>query len=406
MIRDEQTFKEALDRLDIDAQPRPEHRDALRAKMLQAFEQARFQEPPPPIVRLASWLRRPIMNRRLQQAAIAAAVLILIVTGLGWWGSHQGVAFGDVVRAVQALQGARFTVTTTGAAVGAGTIRFAILGDRMRQEMPDGSVCIIDFTDGTFLILMPQHKQAILTSSNGLPDEMRHGAQNWLADLRQDLVAGAAGAKDLGAREVAGRQAWGFQVTSSNERTEVWVDRQTNLPLRVEISRPDQDTTVVMSGFDFATPVDELVVSLTPPKGYAVMQTTVDAHSAGEQDAIELLRAYAEAGDNRFPQTLDLSAGGIGKVMETLGRKKGWQWSMSMTGTITRAMTFLHMVEGTRYVGANVRLGDASQPVFHYQVKDSAMYRVIYGDLSVREVPKDALPAAPTADPAGSRQAR
>ena len=268
--------------------------------------------------------------------------------------------------------------------------------------MPDGSICIIDFTDGKFLILMPQQKMALAVSSDGMPEEMRQGARTGWRNSGRDLVGGAAGAEDLGAREVASRQAWGFRLTSPEETTEVWVDRQTNLPLRVEMSRPAQATTIVMSDFDFATPVDESAVSLTPPQGYAIMQTSVDAHSAGEQDAIELLRAYAEAGNERFPETLDLNSGGIGKVMEILGRRKGWQWSMSMTGTITRAMTFLHMVEGTRYVGANVKLGDASQPVFYYQAKNSALYRVIYGDLSVREVAKDALPPAATAASAAS----
>jgi hypothetical protein len=272
--------------------------------------------------------------------------------------------------------------------------------------MPDGSVCVIDFTDGQFLILMPQHKQAILTSTNGLPDEMRQGARNWLVELRQTLVAGAAGTRDLGAREVAGRQAWGFRITSVSQTTEVWVDRQTNLPLWVAMSQAVQGVTVVMSDFDFAAPVDESVVSLSPPQGYTVIQATVNARDAGEDDAIQFLRAYAEANGNRFPQTLDLSAGGIGQVMESLAPRKGWEWAASMTGTITRAMTFLHMVEGTRYVGSNVELGDGSRPVFCYQVKGTALYRVIYGDQSVREVTADAVPAAspgaPAAGPPGN----
>lgn len=345
------------------------------------------------------------MNRRFQQVAVAATILIALFAGFGWWSSSRGVAFADVVRAVQALQGARFTVTTTGAAIGAGTIRFALLGNRMRQEMPDGSICIIDFTDGTVLILMPESRQAFLIHSEGMPEEMRQGARNWLAELREDLVAGASGAQDLGSRRLAGQQAWGFKVTSQDETSEVWVDRQTNLPLRVEITRHVPGTTIVMSDFDFATPVDEAAVSLTPPQGYMVLHTTVDARHVGESDAVELLRAYAEANGERFPETLDLSSGRIGKVMESLGPKKGWQWSMSMTGTITRAMTFLHMVEDTRYLGANVKLGDANQPVFYYQAKGSPKYRVIYGDLSVREVTKDALPSpAQSANTSPQRQ--
>ena len=398
MTDNKQQSDSLFEGLRIDDEVRPAFAADLRDRMLATFEQAESQEPPLRVVRLGSWLWRPIMNRSLRQIAVAATILIAVFAGFGWWSSSRGVAFADVVRAVQALQGARFTITTTGSAVGAGTIRFALLGDRMRQEMPDGSVCIIDFTEGTVLILMPENRQALLIHSEGLPEEMRQGARNWLAELRQNLVAGAAGAQDLGSRQLAGKPAWGFKITASDQTNEVWVDRQTNLPLRVEMTRHVPGTTIVMSDFDFATPVDESAVSLTPPQGYFVLQTTVDASNAGEKDAIELLQAYAEANGDRFPETLDLSSGRIGKVMESLGPRKGWGWSMSMAGTITRAMTFLHMVEDTRYIGSGVKLGDASQPVFYYQAKGSSMYRVIYGDLSVRDMSRDKLPISAAAN--------
>ena len=44
------------------------------------------------------------------------------------------------------------------------------------------------------------------------------------------------------------------------------------------------------------------------------------------------------------------------------------------------------------YVGKNVKLGDSESPVCWYRPKDSETYRVIYGDLSVKDVAPANLP--------------
>jgi len=44
------------------------------------------------------------------------------------------------------------------------------------------------------------------------------------------------------------------------------------------------------------------------------------------------------------------------------------------------------------YAGDGVKLGDASKAIFWYQPKDSEIWRVIYGDLSVKDVNEEDLP--------------
>jgi hypothetical protein len=44
------------------------------------------------------------------------------------------------------------------------------------------------------------------------------------------------------------------------------------------------------------------------------------------------------------------------------------------------------------YVGKDVKLGDADTPVFWYRPKDSETYRVIYGDLNIKDVTPENLP--------------
>jgi hypothetical protein len=46
------------------------------------------------------------------------------------------------------------------------------------------------------------------------------------------------------------------------------------------------------------------------------------------------------------------------------------------------------------YVGAGVRFGEAEKPVCWWKPDGFKSYRVLYGDLSVRDVMPDNLPAA------------
>jgi hypothetical protein len=58
---------------------------------------------------------------------------------------------------------------------------------------------------------------------------------------------------------------------------------------------------------------------------------------------------------------------------------------------------FLAVNKGWKYAGKGVKLGDAQTPVFWYVPKDSKQGRVVYGDLSARDVPVDQLPPDPEA---------
>jgi len=46
----------------------------------------------------------------------------------------------------------------------------------------------------------------------------------------------------------------------------------------------------------------------------------------------------------------------------------------------------------SHYAGQGVKLGDASKAVFWYKPQGSETYRVIYGDLSVKDVSPENLP--------------
>ena len=66
-----------------------------------------------------------------------------------------------------------------------------------------------------------------------------------------------------------------------------------------------------------------------------------------------------------------------------------------MMMTYVRGMLFLQMLERQspfQYAGNGVKLGEADKAIFWYQPKGSETWRVVNGDLSVRDVAPEDLP--------------
>ena len=53
---------------------------------------------------------------------------------------------------------------------------------------------------------------------------------------------------------------------------------------------------------------------------------------------------------------------------------------------------FQHLSADWHYAGCGVKLGDAEKVIFWYRPRDSETYRVVYGDLSVKDVVPENLP--------------
>ena len=61
----------------------------------------------------------------------------------------------------------------------------------------------------------------------------------------------------------------------------------------------------------------------------------------------------------------------------------------------TRYVDVLEVFRGAknlRYVGEGAKLGDSESPVLWWQPKSADTYRVVYGDLSVKDVAPEDLP--------------
>lgn len=138
---------------------------------------------------------------------------------------------------------------------------------RRRQVYPDGKVEVIDMseTDLKTLTLEPSTKTAVKEVSVGFGI---HKDPYCLGIMQQTTAQ--EGRIDLGEKMIEGRLAYGFK----NDTFEVWADKETKLPLMLIIQHHNspEPRRIIMSEFDFTTPLDPALFSTEPPEGYSVTE--------------------------------------------------------------------------------------------------------------------------------------
>jgi len=148
--------------------------------------------------------------------------------------------------------------------------------------------------------------------------------------------------------------------------------------------------------------LDASLFSLTPPDGFKVV--TVARPKVTESQMIDYLRIMADFNDKVFPDEPFTPLDKLNKVLEK-PRKDRTPAEQKLISTENHYMEIgmnalpLHQyrmdetVPGTfRYLGKGVRLGDKDRIVCWYKPKDANNYHVVYGDLTVKEMPASSLP--------------
>ena len=148
---------------------------------------------------------------------------------------------------------------------------------------------------------------------------------------------------------------------------------------------------IVMSNFEFNKGLDESLFSFKVPDDYGLQtMTNMKGSDPSVEDVAGLLRIWAKGNERKFPLSLD-----TGPWYEA-ARKVDWRTekgdAATLNSMIFRAFWFLHAEAGWKYVGAGVALGDESKAIFWYKPAGSDSYKVIYGDLSIKELAEEDLP--------------
>ena len=334
-------------------------------------------------------LRRMIMKSPITRMAAAAAIIIAVLIGIQQFGSG-AVTFADVIKPILNARTVILDMIVGDEETGP-VIHDIIVGPRVRRVISNQKhvVNIVDPENAKMLSLHTTGKIAVYTDIQG---QLQEGTKDYVAFLRKIITDLKNNpdfeAQELGEKEIDGQKVVGFLA---GEFT-IWADAKTALPVRIELPQ----LSMVFKNFQFNVPVEESLVSMDVPDGYTEQENKYDMGTSTEQDLVECLRIWAELLlDGNFPEAI-----GMEELMKQLplvearlaesvvspeeGTRKGM--------TLAQGMLFIMGLKDKHYAGNGVKLGDADKAIFWYRPEGSETYRVIYGDLSVKDVAPENLP--------------
>jgi len=348
-------------------------------------------------------LRRIIMKSSITKVAAAAVIIIAVLIGMNPFGST--ITFADVVKP---LLNARTLILDIVVNIGGSTvdedndpvIHDTIVDKRIRRvnSAQEHVVNIFDTENAKMLTLHTEGKVAVYSDTQGLVQDITQNYVVFLLDIITDSQNNPDfEAKELGEKEIDGQKVVGFLVRNLT----IWADAETGLPVRIEGQEPG--LSVVYKNFQFNIPVEELepLVSMDVPDGYTLVESKggeFDMGTPTEQDLVECLRFWAELlQDGNFPEAIGMTE--LTKLLPQVEAKlaesmasaeDGMQKGMSLGKGMLFHMSLLD--QDSHYAGSGVKVGEADKAIFWYLPDGADTYRVIYGDLSVKDVAPEDLP--------------
>jgi len=352
---------------------------------------------------------RLIMKSSITKVAVAAAVIVVAAIGFFYIGGPS-ITFADVIEPILNARILIFDVIIGDEETGT-SMHEIIVGQKMRRTISNvpGITMILDPESSKMLVLTDQNKSAAYVDISG---EVGNRHQNYAEAMRMIVTNLKDNCENLGEQEIDGRKAIVFEGKGGgNEQIKIWADPETALPIRVELTFLGQ-MSMIMKNFQINPQIDESLVSMDVPAGYTSAEADLDMTDVTEEsfildmtdvtekDFIESLRIWAKIiGDGTFPDeigtenVMKIVPAFSGKIMAlNLSEQEATQMGMNFG----KGMVFHQSLETGgnpwKYIGQGVKLGDANKPVFWYRPQGSETYRVIYGDLSVKDVAAGDLP--------------
>jgi hypothetical protein len=341
---------------------------------------------------------RTIMKSHITKIAAAVVVIAGVLIAMHFVGlSTTTVTFADVIKPILNAQTAVLDIIIGDEGSGGPVIHDQIKGPRIRRTMSnvEDVVSVIDLETSRILSLTVSKKEAAYIDLKGLPS-----MPNYMERLRNVIKmlqdSPHFEVEELGEQEIDGQKVIGFSARHPKVEITIWADPETALPVRIE--QMEGQMKVICKNVKFDVPMDESLFSMEVPEGYKLQQMELDLMGSTEEDFIEGLRIRAELFDGQFPDGVAVEdylkqAPAIAGRMEELGLSEEADTEMGMK--LSRHLLFIRFFKGQgqwHYAGSGVKLGEADKAIFWYQPEGSETWRVIYGDLSVKDVSAEDLP--------------
>jgi outer membrane lipoprotein-sorting protein len=370
---------------------------------------------------------RTIMKSRVGKIAVAAAIIIAVITTIHFFhGPMESIAFADVVQPVLAARTASFDAALKSGDQPVQRSHFLCMAPGLiKQTMSNRTINIVNYKQNKALNLNPNDLTAKLT---WLAPHRDIGASNILAQMQQRIEQAMSlsdkSVERLGRKLIDGQDAVGFRVQLSGERDyvigwqgrgafTVWADPETRLPVRLEWYDEAFELNTIATNIELDVYIDESVFSMDIPEGYTLIEAKEESEApplaVDEQKIIDGLQHWVELTGGTFPSSvIGYSAiKDIDPNADISFIQKDWKGfhgyvyvNLPSPQAFIKVMTLLgsggligQMPPGTdwHYAGKGVKFGEAKTPIFWYRPKDAATYRVIYGDLAVKDVAPENL---------------
>jgi outer membrane lipoprotein-sorting protein len=346
---------------------------------------------------------RIIMKTKTIKLAAAAVIIAAVLVGINLLGGNGANAvYASVVEQLQCARTMTYSIVTHTPVESMPTLRQQMAFKEpglMRTTTADGYITVIDWNQNKGITLWPPKREYIdFKASNYQHDP----AQDPFMVVEKLRTLPDEADEVLGEKEIDGRVLQGFRITQGDMISTVWIDPQTAQLVRVEIeytSSPGMNS--IMTDFQFNAELDDSLFSLTPAEGYTRMEVQADVSTVTEEDLIAYLQMWSTwTKDGTFPPTFNpiqlpkitaemIKEGKFGEG-EPIEQERQAEAMQMYRGIMFVAQ--LPAESNWRYAGENVKYGDAETPIFWYQATGSHTYRVIYGDLSIRDIAPENLP--------------
>ena len=338
-------------------------------------------------------LRRLIMRSSVTRMAVAAAVLIVAALGVHYM-MEPSVTFADVVKPI--LNARTLILDMIVGDEETGPVIHDVIVDQRIRRVISRQEHVINIFDTESAKMLTLHTEGKIAAHSDIQGSLQEGTRDYVASLRK-IISDLQNnpdfkAKELGEKEIDGQKVVGFLA---GEFT-IWADAKTALPVRIEVESPQ--LSAVFKNFQFNVPVEELesLVSMDVPDGYTEQKKVFDMGTSTEQDLVECLRIWSELLlDGNFPEAIGMTE--LMKMLPQVEAKLAESVASAEEGTqkgmtLGKGMLFIMGLKDQHYAGNGVKLGDADKAIFWYLPEGADTYRVIYGDLSVKDVAAENLP--------------
>jgi outer membrane lipoprotein-sorting protein len=374
--------------------------DSTRQTILDRMSEALEKKTKPQSVPTGPTIWRITMQSKLTKLTIAAAIVIAAFI-LFHSTTLVNPTFADVIKPLFNAQTVAFDMIF--GQEGRDPIMHDIVkGQMIRRTMTNlpNITMIIDIDGEKMLNLYSADGKQGTAEYIDIKGPIKEGAKNFLAFIRYTFTRVQASpdfkAEELPKKEFDGRTLIGFLSKGSGENIVIWADPRTALPVRIEMKIGQQE--VVIKNFEFDVSVDDNLISMKLPAGFTAKPTQMDLTNPTEQDFIDILQFWAKVMlDGQFPDSVGTQdfMNIIGPLTDKLKQQGASEQENSQIGqSYARGMMFLQKFEllgqgSWHYAGKGVKLGDASKAVFWYKFKDAPTWRVIYGDMTVKDAAEE-----------------